>query len=130
MILCVKSVIFEQIKTYLMAISKYAAKEIYTNPRDMEISIKEDGVDKLYFEITHGPMRGRKSIIKSMPLLCDTESLIDLIEAQLHSIYLYGLNNLNHAETKWRKLLTEEIIQCIMYELRENKIVKVYQLKL
>lgn len=115
-----------------MVISPVAALEIFTNPTDLEIIIKQDD-DGYGFAITRGPGRDHKVIIDTCGFVETQDLAIEEVEKKLNSIcrtmqleladpesFISRYFNPDKEKLKQEEFLNQDMINRIIFELKQN----------
>jgi hypothetical protein len=125
-----------------MGISALTALEIFTNPSDLEITIGQAKPgDKFAIGIFRGPGHNFKPMITSRPFAENTEDAVETIKEILELIHGAMMRdfadrkslpsqylNPDGLEIDQSKILNQDLINCILDELRQHKIASTYKM--
>jgi len=125
-----------------MAISMLTALEIFTNPADLEIDIWiEKSIGKFCIGIFRGPGHSFKSILTSQPFTEKEEDAVETVKVLLEEILTACTKefknpvsitcqylNPDMEEIDQSKVLTHDLIEQILNELRRNRLARTYEM--
>ena len=103
----------------MSGISRLTALEIFTNPGDLEITIRqENGDGKFAIGIYRGPGHSFKPMITSQPFADTSEEAIKAIEGILQAVHESIAKEFENREIDKSKILDQSLIGRIIEELR------------
>lgn len=126
----------------MSGISMLTALEIFTNPKDLEITIgHEKGGDKFAIGIFRGPSHNFKPMLTSQPFAKTPEDAVEAIKGILETVrqaatkelgnkesILFQHLNLDNREIDQSRILDSDFVDRILDELRRCRVASTYKM--
>lgn len=124
----------------MSGITLITALEIFTNPKDLQISIGKKGNSKYMFVVSRGPDHNFKPLISTTPFAETVDIAVEEIKKLLEMIQLASLKqmkdrdsfltqvlNPNGTDLDMSKLLNTDLINYIINELKQRQVANTYE---